>query len=74
MALDISKRHLPPGYLVNRQGAPARRNGGKFYCGRMVMRNDPTTDGYCGPNDGNNCISCRRLDEHSQYVYLEFMQ
>jgi hypothetical protein len=72
MLLDVEKRELPFGWLVNREGASARcsrKNPEKFYCGRMVMKNNPSTDGYCGPTDGEQCNSCRVLDNQQYRRY-----
>lgn len=69
MMLDVQKQKLPRGWLVNREGGSARfssKTPGVFYCGRMVMRDNPTTDGYCGPDDGAQCTACLRLNE--QYL------
>lgn len=66
MILDVQKRELPRGWLVNREGGSARCSSetpGVFYCGRMVMTDNPRTDGYCGPTNGEQCIACRRLNE-----------
>jgi hypothetical protein len=66
MLLDVQKRQLPHGWLVNREGASARcsrENPTKFYCGRMVMTHDRRTDGYCGPTDGEQCNACLKLNE-----------
>lgn len=74
MLLDIHTRKLPPGWLVNREGAAARCSRvvpSKFYCGRRVMTDDPTTDGYCGPNNGQQCIACQRLNEQRPGRYKE---
>lgn len=72
MQLDVQKRKLPRGWLVNRDGASARCTSvtpGKFYCGRMVMQDDRRTDGYCGPTNGEQCLACRRLNEQQFQRY-----
>ncbi|CAF0973973.1 unnamed protein product [Adineta ricciae] len=75
MLLDVQKRRLPYGWFVNRDGAATRcseMEPTKFYCGRMVMKNNPTTDGYCGPDNGEQCEACRILNEqrHSRYAQI----
>jgi hypothetical protein len=63
MQLDLNSRILPKGWLVNREGFPSKKGStGQFYCGRCVMRNIPNCDGYCGPDNGPNCDSCKKLD------------
>ena len=63
MKLDIQKRGLPKGYLVNNQGFACRRGDTrKFYCGRMVLRGVRGCDGYCGPTDGPQCDDCKNMD------------
>jgi hypothetical protein len=69
MLLDVQKRKLPRGWLVNRDGASARcspQSPTQFYCGRMVMANNPRTDGYCGPTNGEQCPACQKLDEQQR--------
>lgn len=68
MELTVRSRGLPRGYLVNREGATARRyrDQGKFYCGRAVMPFAFGSDGYCGPTNGNNCDACNKLDRSYQ--------
>ena len=72
MRLDLEKRKLSKGYLVNRDGFPStgmfyepriedlRLGAGKpkvrFYCGRKVIGH-----GYCGPLDGPSCPGCAVL-------------
>ncbi len=57
MGFDIRQgRNLPSGWLVNRHGYAAKKSGDLFYCGRLVMEGVENCDGYCGPNDGPNCI------------------
>ena len=63
MTLDVKSRNLPKGWLVNREGFAAKRSDrGKFYCGRRVLAPTHDCDGYCGPHDGPNCLSCMTLD------------
>ena len=65
MSLDVEKRNLSHSWLVNCEGAPARcssQNPGTFYCGRLVMKHDIRTDGYCGPNNGPQCSACEKLN------------
>ena len=65
MKLDVKIRSLPKGYLVNREGRISKHNPiqGHFYCGAKVMNNNSFfNDGYCGPDDGNNCPACMKLD------------
>ena len=72
MSLDVQKRQLPRGWLVNRDGASAkcsRDEPTKFYCGRMVMTHDRRTDGYCGPTNGPQCNACLRLSEQQDRRY-----
>lgn len=69
MLLDVQKKQLPRGWLVNRDGASARcspEEPTKFYCGRRVMTHDVFTDGYCGPTDGNQCQACFKLNEQNR--------
>ncbi|CAF5168287.1 unnamed protein product, partial [Rotaria sp. Silwood1] len=54
MLLDVQKRQLPRGWLVNREGASARRSRvdpTKFYCGRIIMTREKQIHGYCGPTN-----------------------
>ena len=72
MLLDVQKRQLPRGWLVNCEGASARYTSetpGVFYCGRMVMQDNPRTDGYCGPTNGEPCPACRRLNQQQSDRY-----
>ena len=72
MLLDVQKRQLPRGWLVNREGAPARCGTdapGVFYCGRRVLTDNPRTDGYCGPTSGDHCAACEKLNEQQQRRY-----
>ena len=65
MKLDVKSRQLTKGYLVNREGRISKFNSAqqRFYCGSKVMNNNSFfSDGYCGPDDGNNCPACMRLD------------
>ena len=71
-ATRCQKRQLPQGWLVNSDGASARRSPvspDMFYCGRRVLTDDPRTDGYCGPTDGAHCSACQRLNEQQQRRY-----
>ncbi|XP_012555631.1 uncharacterized protein LOC101237153 [Hydra vulgaris] len=67
MALDISTRKLPLGWYVNKEGFPCvKSESGKFYCGRNMDLK--FSDGYCGPDDGPNCLSCQIIGfEESAY-------
>ncbi|XP_047126381.1 E3 ubiquitin-protein ligase NRDP1 [Hydra vulgaris] len=67
MALDISTRKLPSGWYVNKEGFPCvKGNSGKFYCGRKMDLE--SSDGFCGPGDGPNCMSCEIIGfEESVY-------
>ena len=69
MKLDVERRCLPRGWLVNRHGCPARISGRRFYCGRKVMADDSRCDGYCGPTNGPNCEACQILQEQSSTRY-----
>ena len=72
MLLDVQKKQLPHGWLVNSDGASARIGPGnptKFYCGRMVMTHDRRTDGYCGPTDGEQCAACLKLNQQQYRRY-----
>ncbi|PAA47919.1 hypothetical protein BOX15_Mlig023966g1 [Macrostomum lignano] len=62
--------------LVNREGAVSRLSSetNKFYCGRKNMARDRMTDGFCGPNNGNNCHACRQLDIQSRDRYYLIVQ
>ena len=68
MELDIKSRNLPQGWLVNSDGYVSRRKTQNelFYCGRKVM-DQRECDGYCGPNNGPNCNSCKRLDQMTRH-------
>ncbi|CAF3927391.1 unnamed protein product [Rotaria sp. Silwood1] len=74
MELDIEKRRLPKGTLVNRDGAPASRSqkdGKTFYCGRRILKQTIDSNGYCGPYDGPQCDACQALNEQtSRYMSL----
>ena len=68
----FKKKQLPSGWLVNREGGSARCSPQvptKFYCGRMVMTQDPRTDGFCGPTDGEQCVACQKLNEQQARRY-----
>ena len=71
MELDIKHRGLPSGWLVNREGYNAVRSvsNGRFYCGRRVMEDVENCDGYCGPNNGPQCMSCEYLNQQIQNRY-----
>ena len=63
MQLDLISRNLQKGWLINREGFASRKGStGQFYCGRNVLKNVPNCDEYCGPTDGPNCYSCKKLD------------
>jgi len=75
MLLDIQKRGLKRGWFVNRDGASvrcSRQETTTYYCGRRVMPNDGTRDGYCGPTNGPQCEACQRLNEqqHDRYSQI----
>ena len=62
MELDVSSRCLPNGYLVNKEGRVSKlAPNGNVYCGSKVMNGVPGCDGWCGPNNGPQCSSCRIL-------------
>lgn len=62
MELDVASRCLPTGYLVNKEGRISKlAPNGNVYCGSKVMNGVPGCDGWCGPNDGPQCSSCRIL-------------
>ncbi|CAF1048824.1 unnamed protein product [Rotaria sordida] len=72
MLLDVQKRVLSRGWLVNSDGASARCSQvmpTTFYCGRQVMPDDGTSDGYCGPTNGPQCTACQRLNEQQNDRY-----
>ncbi|PAA59567.1 hypothetical protein BOX15_Mlig009760g1 [Macrostomum lignano] len=74
MRLDLASFNISrPLTLINREGAVARISlqAAKFYCGRAVMGSDPRTDGFCGPNDGNNCHACYKLDQQLRNRYAD---
>ncbi|XP_013391120.1 E3 ubiquitin-protein ligase SINA-like 4 [Lingula anatina] len=73
MKLDVSRRRLPHGWLVNRKGFSARvgPETGRFYCGRKVMPVNSSCDGYCGPTNGPNCEACRKLDRQARDRYMD---
>ena len=63
MKLDIQTRNLTKGWLVNQDGVKAKKGmTGLFYCGQHNLVGTPNCDGYCGPNDGPNCVACKKLD------------
>ena len=59
MRLDIAKRKLPQGCLVNKRGCIATRSkqDGKFYCERQVSKIFK-----CEIIAGKNCFDCQKLD------------
>ncbi|CAF3575947.1 unnamed protein product [Rotaria sp. Silwood1] len=66
MLLDVQKRALPQGWLVNSDGASARCSRQMptiFYCGRGFILDDDTSIQYCGPTNGSQCIACLRLSQ-----------
>lgn len=45
-----------------------------LYCGRRLGRTAiPQSDGRCGPNNGPQCASCRRLQTNEKYKILEII-
>jgi hypothetical protein len=63
MKLDIRSRNLTRGWLVNSDGVKAKKGStGLFYCGQYNLVGIAFCDGYCGPNNGPNCNSCKQLD------------
>ncbi|KAI9338360.1 hypothetical protein DFJ73DRAFT_962131 [Zopfochytrium polystomum] len=76
--LDLEARRLPVGYLVNRDGAPARRidGVGRFMCGRKseCLRRNAACDGWCGPNNGPTCEACQCLDRHAKESYAFLLE
>ncbi|CAF4059619.1 unnamed protein product, partial [Rotaria sordida] len=72
MLLDVQKQVLPRGWLVNNEGAPARCSPSiptTFYCGRKVIPDDDTSDGYCGSTDGPQCTACQTLNQQRRGRY-----
>ena len=71
MKCDLAARKLTKGWLVNNDGVVSIKSSRtlKYYCGRRIMLHDTRTDGHCGPNDGNNCPSCRILDDQYYTIY-----
>jgi len=61
MELDVKRRRLPVGYLVNSEGFTVRKGEKLFYCGRRFAEPEKHWDGYCGPTNGKNCESCEAL-------------
>jgi hypothetical protein len=59
--LDIEVRNLPKGFFVNRKGNICRIKDGVMYCGQNFCPPNQFCDGYCGPKDGPNCVSCQRM-------------
>lgn len=53
-------------YKSSNLSSPKKGTTGLYYCGRHNMENNNApfgriaVDGYCGPNDGPNCLECRR--------------
>ena len=77
MLLDVQKRQLPRGWLVNFDGASARlsrEEPTKFYCGRLVLMHDKRSHGYCGPTNGEQCTACRKLNEQQHQRYGEILR
>jgi hypothetical protein len=35
---------------------------GKFYCGQKLETKCNCCNGFCGPNNGENCIECMKMD------------
>jgi hypothetical protein len=59
--LDIETRRLPPGCFVNKLGSVCKINNGVVYCGLKVDRPTGVWNGYCGPNNGPNCLNCQAM-------------
>jgi hypothetical protein len=62
--LDLSSRNLPRGYFINKLGYPVRKGEvwlgrQRYYCGRKCMPRNTQTDGWCGDDDGENCVDCK---------------
>ena len=72
MELDLAARCLPSGYLVNKEGRVAKlSSNGNVYCGSKVMNGVPGCDGWCGPNSGPQCSSCRILQSQWSERYCK---
>eukprot|EP01017_Pseudomicrothorax_dubius_P009869 TRINITY_DN13446_c0_g1_i1.p1 TRINITY_DN13446_c0_g1~~TRINITY_DN13446_c0_g1_i1.p1 ORF type:complete len:276 (+),score=8.42 TRINITY_DN13446_c0_g1_i1:104-931(+) len=75
MMLDVKVNNLPPGYILNLAGYPAKisTETGGFYCGRrLVLKPKNGWDGVCGPNNGPQCPMCNRLQKRVQF-YKDFL-
>ena len=60
------------GALRNREGRWAKQStNGLFYCDGLAQCLCGGCNGYCGPNDGCNCTSCKLLDGSRGYGALE---
>jgi hypothetical protein len=73
MELDLKARNLPKGHwLVNADGFNAKKSSknGLFYCGRRVL----TGNRSCGPDAGENCESCNKLNEMEKNTYMNLIQ
>lgn len=47
---------------INDENRPVRQGkSGRFYCGVYFGKQYQIHDGYCGPEDGISCESCRKL-------------
>ena len=67
-SLDLSTRNLPEGFVINKSGYPARKGDfwlgmRRYYCGRKVMTMNRSTDGWCGDDDGENCMDCKVIQQ-----------
>ena len=67
-SLDLSTRKLPDGYVINKSGYPVRKGEfwqgmRRYYCGRIVMSMNRSTDGWCGYDDGDNCPDCKTIQQ-----------
>ena len=60
------------GALRNREARWAKQStNGLFYCDGLAQCLCGGCNGYCGPNDGCNCTSCKLLDGSRGYGALE---
>jgi len=73
LTMDRNATHVAAYQTVarkNGEGIPVARGNTPetfdlFYCGRFIGAEDlPGSDGYCGPNSGLQCVSCREFQQN----------
>jgi hypothetical protein len=59
---------------TNGAGRASRLGGsGKYYCGGRLETKCSCCDGYCGPDNGCNCLSCMKLDIASRQLQKGYL-